>query len=158
MLPSAKNWRLLLSGLFLLLGLSNNPAIAETPVPEHAQNDAGKLKASGLYFGFFPCADCQGVKTTLALNANNSYVLITQYVGKSDREFVEKGKFAVGDDGKTLVLSPKKGGIDTQQYLIDDEMLIKLDENGERITADGADRFILRRKDVISSKQKHGGH
>lgn len=138
--------------------LSVTPAFAETTGDENAPHAQKTLNLSGLYLGFTPCDDCQGVKTTLALNKNNTYVFITQYVGKSDREFVEKGKFTLGDNGDTIVLTPKKGSTTIQQYLIDDDMLIKLDEDGNRITKDNADRYILRRRDVIKNKDEHSSH
>lgn len=143
--------------LMIVLFTGSSPVWAETGVDSSAHTQK-TLNLSGLYLGFFPCEDCHGIKTTLALNKSGTYVFITQYMGKSDREFVEKGKYALGDNGDTIVLTPKKGSTTTQQYLIDDDMLIKLDENGERITSDGADRYILKRKDVISSQQKHTGH
>jgi copper homeostasis protein (lipoprotein) len=136
-----------------------SPVFAETTGAENTQHAQKNLNLSGLYLGFFPCADCKGIRTTLALNKNNTYVIITIYVGKSDREIVEKGKFSLGENGDTLVLTPKKGSTTTQQYLIDDDMLIKLDEDGNRITSDGADRYILKRKDVVKTPENaHTGH
>jgi copper homeostasis protein (lipoprotein) len=147
---------------FLLISfacLHFSPVVAETAGTENAQHAQKNLNLSGLYLGFFPCADCKGIRTTLALNKNNTYVIITIYVGKSDREIVEKGKFSLGENGDTLVLTPKKGSTTTQQYLIDDDMLIKLDEDGNRITSDGADRYILKRKDVVKTPENaHTGH
>jgi copper homeostasis protein (lipoprotein) len=139
--------------------LGRNPVFAETASNTGEQHAQKTLNLSGLYLGFYPCADCQGVRTTLALNKNNTYVYISLYVGKSDREIVEKGKFTLGENGNTLVLTPKKGSTTTQQYLIEDDMLIKLDEDGNRITKDGADGYILKRKDVVNtSGSGHGGH
>jgi copper homeostasis protein (lipoprotein) len=141
--------------LLLIISFNLKAAFAK----DETANNPKTLNLSGLYFGFIPCDDCQGIKTTLALNANNSYVLLTQYAGKSDREFVEKGKFNISDNGEKLVLTPKKGGIDQQQYLIDDDMLVKLDEEGNRITKDGADRYILHRKDIVKKRDdSHGSH
>jgi copper homeostasis protein (lipoprotein) len=146
--------------LLLIISLVNPPVFAETAGKEETIQTQKNLNLSGLYLGFFPCDDCQGIRTTLALNNNGTYVYISLYVGKSDREFVEKGKFSLGENGDTLVLKPRKGSTTTQHYLIDDDMLIKLDEDGSRITKDGADRFILKRKDVIKTKDNnnHSGH
>jgi copper homeostasis protein (lipoprotein) len=147
---------------FFLIAIVNfgcNPAFAETASNADEQPAQKAINLSGLYLGFYPCSDCQGIRTTLALNKNNTYVYISLYVGKSDREFVEKGKFALGGNGDTLILTPKKGSTTTQQYFIEDDMLIKLDEDGNRITKDGADGYILKRKDVVNtSGSGHGGH
>lgn len=144
--------------LIFLAILAFKPANAETPSDENATHTQKKLNLSGLYLGFFPCDDCHGIKTTLALNKSGTYAFYTIYVGKSDREFVEKGRYVVDAAVDKIILTPKKGSTTEQQYLIDDDKLIKLDENGDRITSDGADRYILHRKDVISSPESHSGH
>ena len=148
-----------LSAFFLMVIflLRISPAFAETG-ETNAPHPQNKLNLSGLYLGFFPCDDCHGIKTTLALNKSGTYVFITQYVGKSEREFVEKGKYALNETGNRIVLKPKKGSTTEQHYLIDNDKLIKLDDNGERITADGADRYILHRKDVINTPESHSAH
>jgi uncharacterized lipoprotein NlpE involved in copper resistance len=146
--------------LIIFINLAGSPVFAETASPEATQGAYKNLNLSGLYLGFYPCADCKGIRTTLALNNNHTYVYISIYVGKSDREILEKGKFSLGENGDTLVLTPKKGSTTSQHYLIDDDMLIKLDEDGNRITQDGADRFILKRKDVVKARDdnNHAGH
>jgi copper homeostasis protein (lipoprotein) len=143
---------------FLCIGY--NPAFAETDVDAGEQHAQKILNLSGLYLGYYPCSDCRGIRTTLALNKNNTYVYISLYVGKSDREFVEKGKFSLGENGDKLILTPKKGSTTVQEYLIEDDMLIKLDEDGNRITKDGADGYILKRKDVMKGPEGsgHAGH
>ena len=152
-----KSFSALLMIIFIYLGC--NSVFAETASNADEQHAQKNLNMSGLYLGFYPCSDCTGIRTTLALNKNNSYVYISIYVGKSDREIIEKGKLTLGKNGNTLVLTPKKGSTTTQQYLIEDDMLIKLDEDGERITKDGADGYILKRKDVVNqSGSGHGGH
>ena len=134
------------------------PVFAETDTAS-SPSAQKSLNLSGLYLGYYPCSDCQGIRTTLALNNNKSYVYISLYVGKSEREVIEKGKFSIGEDGNTLVLTPRKGSTTVQKYFIEDDMLIKLDEDGERITKDGADGYILKRKDVVNqSGSGHGGH
>jgi copper homeostasis protein (lipoprotein) len=145
--------------LIAVIGLGCNRVFAETASNADGQNAQKTLNMSGLYLGFYPCSDCKGIRTTLALNNNNTYVYISLYVGKSDREIVEKGKFALSGSGDKIVLTPRKGSTTTQEYLIDDDMLIKLDEDGNRITKDGADGYILKRKDVVNtSGSGHGGH
>jgi uncharacterized lipoprotein NlpE involved in copper resistance len=111
----------------------------------------------GLYFGFTPCADCNGVKTTLALNKNKSYILITQYVGKSEREFVERGKFTWTDKSNTILLTPRNGSA-PHQYFAGENILIQLDNNGNRFSGEHADRYILRRKDVTNAVSPHSSH
>lgn len=111
----------------------------------------------GIYNGLLPCDDCYGIKTSLALNKNGSYILISKYAGKSEREFVEKGKFVAGDKSNTIILTPRNSST-SRQYLVGDNMLIQLGDNGERISGKLADRYILRRMDMTSEPQSHSGH
>jgi len=144
--------------LTFFIFLTCSPVFAESTGDNTAEHKQANLNLSGLYLGFFPCSDCQGIRTTLALNSNNNYVFITLYVGKSDREFVEKGKYSLGENN-TLILTPRKGSTTAQQYLIEDDMLIKLDEDGNRISKDNADGYILKRKDVVKVPDgQHSGH
>jgi copper homeostasis protein (lipoprotein) len=91
------------------------------------------------------------------LNKNNSYILIIQYVGKSDREFVEKEKFTWGNESNTIVLTPRNSST-TQQYLVGENNLIQIDKNGNRISGKLADRYILRRTDITETPQSHSSH
>jgi len=141
--------------LFLVIasfsGYSNVFAETTETVTEDTHHADHSFDWSGVYHGFIPCDDCKGIKTTLALNPNNSYILLSQYVGKSDREIVEKGKFTWGDEKKTLVLTPRNS-TQTRQYFFGDNMLIQLDNNGNRITGNNADRYILRRNEMSQNQ------
>ena len=95
---------------------------------------------------------------TLALNPNNdSYILISQYVGKSEREIVEKGKFAWGDTNKTVVLTPRNS-TQTRQFLVGDNQLTQLDNNGNLVTGSTAERYILRRNDLKQPQSQASHH
>lgn len=145
--------------LFIAIFSGYKPVFAEKAETKdkdihHAKNS---LDWPGIYTGLMPCADCKGVKATLALNKNNSYILITQYVGKSEREFVEKGKFTWGNESNTIVLTPRNSST-TQQYFVGENMLIQLDKNGNRISGKLSDRYILRRTDITETPQSHSSH
>jgi len=147
---------LLLSAALVLVQV---PALAETAASAHeGHQEPSSLDWPGIYFGFLPCEDCVGIKTSLALNKNNSYILMTQFTGKSEREFVEKGKFTWGEKENTIVLTPKKGS-EPHYYEVGKDVLIQLDNHGNRIAGKAADRYVLRRTDVTGkTEQTHGGH
>lgn len=135
------------------------PAFAEAdnktePDAHHAHKS---LDWPGIYNGLLPCADCYGIKTSLALNKNNTYIMIYQYTGKSPRDHVEKGKFTWSDKPDTIILTPRKGNT-VRQYLIGNDTLTELDKNGNLVTGEQASRHVLRRQDVSSEPPKHGGH
>ncbi len=112
---------------------------------------------SGVYQGFVPCDDCQGVKTSLALNKNNSYILISQYVGKSPKEIVEKGKFTLNDANDTVILTPRDSS-KIRQYFIGEDSLVQLDTDGNRVTGKTADRYILRKMGISESQATSPSH
>jgi uncharacterized lipoprotein NlpE involved in copper resistance len=144
---------------FTVISLAYNSACAETAevVKHDSHHAANSLDWPGVYYGFTPCADCKGVKTSLALNSNHSYILITQFVGKSEREFVEKGKFAWSDESNMIFLTPRNSTI-TKKYFVGENILVQLDEDGNRISGKLADRYILRRTDVTKPKTSHSPH
>lgn len=143
--------------LFIAFFSNHSLAFAETAETANINHAENSVDWPGVYYGFLPCDDCKGIKSTLALNKNNSYILITQNVGQSKRDIVEKGKFTSGDKSNTLVLTSRDGST-TRQYFVSENMLIQLDNNGNRVSGKLADRYILRRSDVTESPQSHSSH
>ncbi|MDO9103629.1 MAG: copper resistance protein NlpE [Methylovulum sp.] len=152
--------QLLAISVFIAI-FSGHPAVfAETAgtADKAVHHEQESLDWPGIYYGFVPCPDCNGVKTTLALNKNNSYILITQNVGKSPREFVEKGKFTWGGQSDTIVLTPRNSST-VRQYIVGENTLIQLDNDGNRISGELADRYVLRRTDITKAPPAaHSSH
>ena len=70
--------QILISFLFVAIYSACNPVLAETTEGAKDAHDAhNSLDWPGIYNGFLPCADCIGLKMSLALNKSGSYVLIT---------------------------------------------------------------------------------
>jgi len=121
----------------------------------HENHIDKSLEFRGVFYGYLPCNDCDGIKTTLSLKQNNNYLLVTQPARESSREFYEKGKYSWDDEKHIVVLTPKKGGTSMRRYYIENEgTLIQLNEDGTRIT-DEADRYALRRSDTVKSREVH---
>ena len=109
----------------------------------------------GVFYGFLPCNDCNGIKTTLSLKQKNNYLLVTQSARESSREFYEKGKYSWNDENHTVVLTPIKGGTGIRHYHIENEgKLIQLNDDGTRMTNE-ADRYVLQRSDMVKSREVH---
>jgi Uncharacterized lipoprotein NlpE involved in copper resistance. len=68
-----------------------------------------------------------------------------------------KGKFTGGNNNNTIVLTPRDNST-TRQYLVGENTLTQLDNNGNRISGKLADRYILRRTDVTKSSSSHPSH
>jgi copper homeostasis protein (lipoprotein) len=81
------------------------PAVAPAPaVP--AAPPAGGVGLPATFAGSLPCADCEGIDTTLTLEADFRYRLRSRYLGKAPGAdtFVEVGRFAISDAGTRLAL------------------------------------------------------
>jgi len=121
----------------------------------HANSTDKSQEFHGVFYGFLPCNDCNGIKTTLSLKQKNNYLLVTQPARDSSREFYEKGKYSWNDENQTVVLTPNKES-DIRQYHIENEgTLVQLNSDGTRITGDQADDYILRRSDTVKSREVH---
>jgi len=112
------------------------------------------LEFHGVFYGYLPCNDCDGIKATLSLKQNNNYLLVTQPARDSSREFYEKGKYTWNDKTGALVLTSRKDG-SLRQYRIEDEgTLIQLNNDGSPISGD-KDSYTLRRSDKTKSREVH---
>jgi hypothetical protein len=127
----------------------------DTDHSAHVNSIDKSLEFHGVFYGFLPCNDCNGIKATLSLKQHNNYLLVTQPARESSREYYEKGKYSWNDENHTVVLTPRKES-GTRQYHIENEgTLVQLSSGGVRMTGDGADRYVLRRSDTVKSRDVH---
>lgn len=96
----------------------------------------------GMYKGILPCADCDGIETVLVLNADNTYLLKTTYLGKSDA--------AASENTGTLRWNPEQsyiilGGLvnASNKFTVGENKLTQLDIDGNPMTGAMADKYIL---------------
>ncbi len=112
-----------------------------TMVESVGDTSANSLDWNGTYQGVVPCASCEGIKTTLILNEDLSFVLFTQYLGKSDEVFEVKGTFKWNEAENTITLDGIKEA--PNQFLVGENTLIQLDMSGNRVAGDLADKYVL---------------
>jgi uncharacterized lipoprotein NlpE involved in copper resistance len=110
---------------------------------DNAHNSQNSLNYTGTYEGTIPCADCEGIKTTLTLLDNGTFTKITQYLGKEDRGNPEKGKYTWNDQGSEI--STVNDANDTQRYKVGENVLFHLDKEGNRIEGDLAENYKLKK-------------
>lgn len=89
----------------------NDPAAVSTS--SSASPTPGQLDLltqwAGTYAGTLPCADCNGIKTSLSLNADGSYSMQQTYLGKGDEKAKEnKGQWTPSEDGSRIELDFNK--------------------------------------------------
>ncbi|HEY0680432.1 MAG TPA: copper resistance protein NlpE N-terminal domain-containing protein [Chitinophagaceae bacterium] len=111
------------------------------------QNTGDTSKTSldwqGVYNGVVPCADCNGIATKITLRENNTYVLQTQYLGKSNEVFSSEGSFEWNKDGTQIVLKNIKDGVASAYYQVGENKLTQLDMNGKPVTGNLSSMYVL---------------
>lgn len=100
---------------------------------------------TGTYQGILPCADCEGIKTQITLNEDLTYVLETKYLGRDENIFREKGSFTWGENGGKISLDNEN----KQNYLVGENKIFHLDNTGNRISGDLANKYILDKEDAV---------
>ncbi len=111
----------------------------------------------GVFYGILPCKDCDGAVATLSLKNKHNYLLVTQPVKPSSREFYEKGKYVWDDEAKIVTLTSRKDK-SIQQYTIKDEKtLLPIIEKGKVRKTSKKRVFSLRKRDH-PKKPINGGH
>lgn len=140
--------------VFLVLAACNNTtkkaevpsdtvSIGDTTTSDW-HNSANSLDYEGVYKGVIPCADCEGIEVELAINKDKTYVKRTKYLGKNGKVFGDKGTFTWNKEGNTITLAGKDEG--SNKYFVGENYLTQLDNDGNKITGDLADKYILKKQ------------
>lgn len=112
------------------------------PVVDTAHNSRNALDWSGTYTGLLPCADCEGIQTTVTLRYDGTFDREILYLGKSSEPLNDAGQFSWNDAGSIVTLATADGT--TQMYQVGENQLFHLDRAGNRISGDLAARYVLR--------------
>ncbi len=106
-------------------------------------NSQNSLDWNGRYSGITPCASCEGIKTELILYYDNTYKLVTIYLGKSSKRFIETGKLKWNEAGAAITLHANGSDQSGNQYQVGENQLFMLDREGQRITSELAEHYRL---------------
>ncbi|SHO61879.1 copper resistance protein NlpE [Algoriphagus zhangzhouensis] len=124
--------------------LDEFPETIEIPM-SMGDNSRTSLDWNGTYLGNLPCASCEGIETKITLNTDGTYHYTTHYFGLNDaleHEFL--GKFTWDETGSIITLQGVNGI--PGKYKVGENQLWHLDMDGNRITGDLADRYILKKQ------------
>jgi uncharacterized lipoprotein NlpE involved in copper resistance len=108
--------------------------IQETPTAKNT------LDFLGEYGGILPCADCDGIRTILVLNADETWIQKSIYAGKSDEVFKSQGTFKWNDVGNEIILSEKT---EIARFLVTENTILQINQQGKKITGELADKYKL---------------
>ena len=104
---------LFLSVLIALTGMSckeetkdssESSLLDSTEVIADGHNAMNALDYQGVYYGVLPCADCEGIETTITISAA-TYTKEVLYRGKSKAIETEQGSYSWNKEGNTITLS-----------------------------------------------------
>jgi uncharacterized lipoprotein NlpE involved in copper resistance len=104
-------------------------------------NSQNSLDWNGVYKGTLPCADCEGIETTINLKSDGTFRRTLNYLGKEDGFFSDEGTFMWSENGSNITLQAKGG--ESQMYLVGENALFHLDKEGKRITGDLEEKYRL---------------
>lgn len=147
LLPLAPRFLLLLLPPVMLL-LTGCAGATPDPVhtnPDPAHNSRLSLDWPGIYRGTLPCADCEGIETTITLAGDGTYLRQLRYLGRESLPRVDEGNLVWDDDGGKITLVPEDGqdAQSEQRYQVGENRLFHLDRQGARIEGALAERYVL---------------
>lgn len=130
----------------LALSACNNKSqkneVTEEPLTTEIQKEETTKDLNGIYKGTFPCADCEGIETTLTLNSDHTFELQSLYLGKENKPFTEKGTY-IWDETNSEITLNTEGDPSKPKYKSENNTLILLDANGQKNTGELASMYVL---------------
>jgi hypothetical protein len=122
----------------------------------HASPEEAAGKFRGVFYGYLPCHEenCNGLKMTLSLNYNNTYLLVVQPAKPQNRESFEKGKYEWDDKKGIVMLTPNKDAPARRLAIKDEGTLVYLNNDGTPLPG-AQDRYLLERSDKASNREVH---
>lgn len=130
-------------GIILLFMACSSPTTTTTTSPTTADNSRNALDWAGTYTGITPCADCEGIQTSLQLNQDKTYLLRTRYMGSSDAVKTRRGNFTWNEAGNTVTLGSLPAEEAATQYKIGENSVTQLDRTGALIGGELAPMYVL---------------
>lgn len=115
-------------------------------IPDHHTSRLA-LDWNGFYHGILPCADCEGIETRLILNENLTFELSIRYLGVGDSAWQhETGVFEWSGNNITLLreLNEGEGAV---HYKVEENQVVQLDLNGEKIEGELSENYVLKKQD-----------
>jgi heat shock protein HslJ len=141
--------KLFIAGIFVLSLFACNSNQPQTATGDNSQTS---LDWDGTYTGMTPCADCEGIETTVTLNKDMTYQLSNNYKGKSTDAIMKTGTFSFNKDGNSITLGNITDG--PSMYAVGENQLIQLDMQGNKITGDLSEKYILKKGAAVTQRDE----
>src|SRR5690606_28922915 len=116
----------------------------ETPVID-MHNSQNSLDWAGVYSGIMPCADCEGIKTKVAIRNDETFTISQTYLGKmpENQSFDDNGSFTWDASGAIINLQAQGT---TMQFQVGENKITLLDITGKKIEGDLAEHYVLQKQ------------
>ena len=101
---------------------------------------------AGVYAGVIPSAGGEGIDIKVTINNNETFVVESRYIGKSDEIFTNSGKFTWNSERNIVIFDTEREGDPPKYYRLGDKALIHLDIEGNVITGALANDYILKKQ------------
>jgi uncharacterized lipoprotein NlpE involved in copper resistance len=111
-----------------------------------SHNSRNSVDWAGVYTGVIPSAGGMGINVKFTLNADETYTVEYQYIGQSDEIFPRTGTFTWNPQGDTIILDSGNTDGFPPYYKVGENTLTHLDLEGNIITGDLADMYILHKQ------------
>ncbi len=98
----------------------------------------------GTYEGVLPAADCDGFKTTLTINEDTTYKLVSVALDEKAEEIVTSGVYEKQGGDLLVLITPSSGN--KTYYKILENAVALTDETGTLAEGELADYYILKKK------------
>lgn len=93
----------------------------------------------GRYEGTIPCADCPGIKTSIILGIDETFIYEDEYLDRNVKTNTS-GRIMWHDNGSVIHLHTDSIDI---KYKVGENKLVQLDANGKEITGELASNYQL---------------
>jgi uncharacterized membrane protein len=127
----------------------NNINTRDSLAVKPAVVDSAALKTEGIYGGFIPCSDCRGITTYLLLKPDMTYRIEETHYQKGDTLIRASGNWKI-DNGKIYLYQNNKEKL---TFLADEERLWQLDAQGNRISGNMGNKFVLNKQQLASKER-----
>ena len=109
------------------------------------ENKSENSNFYGTYEGILPAADCEGIRTALTLNNDNTYVLRSEYIGEKDAIFESKGSYHF-INGRLMELAQSSSNEKSYYKILDGSKVMLSEKEGTVNQGVLAEYYILKKK------------
>jgi uncharacterized lipoprotein NlpE involved in copper resistance len=135
----------ILPAIFLAIGFFSCASNKGSGVPDIHTPEIS-LSWPGVYTGVTPAADGPGIEVQLTVNYDRTFSLQYRYIDRSDAVFSHEGTFTWDKTGSIIILDIENY---PSYYRAAAGKLIQLDMQGQQITGNLADHYILEKSPDI---------